>query len=92
MNITLDKQSQNFLIKNELTEFRIDILSRNNNFLISENENIFLLSLKKDTQCLAQRLKTINNSWGNLCLGISIAFIFLEYKYGFIFFPIIVTE
>lgn len=54
MNITLDKQSQNFLIKNELTEFRIDILSRNNNFLISENENIFLLSLKKDTQCLVK--------------------------------------
>lgn len=54
MNIILDKQSQNFLIKNELTEFRIDILSKNNNFIISENQNIFLLSLKKDTQCLVK--------------------------------------
>ena len=54
MNIILDKQSQNFLIKNELTEFQIDILSKNNNFIISENQNIFLLSLKKDTQCLVK--------------------------------------
>ena len=54
MNIILDKQSQNFLIKNELTEFQIDILSKNNNFIISENQNIFLLLLKKDTQCLVK--------------------------------------
>ena len=54
MNIILDKQSEKFLIKNELTEFHIDILSKNNNFLISENENIFFLSLKKDTQCLVK--------------------------------------
>jgi hypothetical protein len=54
MNIILDKQSQNFLIKNELTEFQIDILSKNNNFLISENQDIFLLSLKKDTRCLVK--------------------------------------
>ena len=51
MKITLDKQSQKFGIKNELTEFQIDILSRNTNSLISENENIFFISLKKDTQC-----------------------------------------
>ena len=51
MKITLDNQSQKFVIKNELTEFQIDILSRNTNSLISENENIFLISLKKDTQC-----------------------------------------
>ena len=54
MNIILDKQSQNFLIKNELTEFQIDILSKNNNFIISENQNIFLLLLKKDTQSLVK--------------------------------------
>jgi len=51
MNIIFNKQTESFLIQNELTEFNIDILSKNNNSLISEIDNSYLLSLKKDTTC-----------------------------------------
>ena len=63
MKLTFDKISQKFLVKNDLTEFQIDILSKNNNFLLSETEENFLLSLKKDTECFIEHNSLISFSF-----------------------------
>ena len=52
MNISLNKQTQKILIENELTNFDIDILSKDSNSSFSVNDNIFFIKLKKDTECL----------------------------------------
>ena len=63
MKLTFDKISQKFLVKNDLTEFNIEILSKNNNFLLSETEENFLLLLKKDTECFIEHNSVISFSF-----------------------------